>query len=187
MKQTKINLFRRILAFAILCLPLFLYAQNVEVKGKISDAATGKPIDGATVLVKNAKTGTSSNAAGEFSVSATKGEKLTISVVGFETQTVSASANYMTIFLTADNKQLNEVVVTALGVKKEVKRIGYSVQEVKGADLLKARESNPVNSLVGNVAGLTVGINAAFLATQTVLLGGSTLNFYIVDGIPFTS
>ncbi|MEO6357696.1 MAG: carboxypeptidase-like regulatory domain-containing protein, partial [Ferruginibacter sp.] len=187
MKQTKINLFRRILAFAILCLPLFLYAQNVEVKGKISDAATGKPIDGATVLVKNAKTGTSSNAAGEFSVSATKGEKLTISVVGFETQTVSASANYMTIFLTADNKQLNEVVVTALGVKKEVKRIGYSVQEVKGADLLKARESNPVNSLVGKVAGLNVGINAELLATPTVLLRGSPLNFYIVDGIPINS
>ena len=187
MKQTKINLFRLLMAFAIMCLPSLLQAQNVEVKGKISDAATGKPIEGATVVVVKSKAGTSSSSTGEFSVPASKGDKMTVSVVGFETQTVSASANFMTIFLTADNKQLNEVVVTALGVKKEVKRIGYSVQEVKGSELLKARESNPVNSLVGKVAGLNVGINAELLATPTVLLRGSPLNFYIVDGIPINS
>jgi TonB-linked SusC/RagA family outer membrane protein len=187
MKQPKLKLFRLLLAFAVMCLPFLLQAQSVEVKGKISDAATGKPIDGATILVKNSKAGTSSNAIGEFSVSAKKGEKLAISIVGFESQTVSASANYMTIFLVADNKQLNEIVVTALGVKKEAKKIGYSVQEVKGADLLKAREANPVNGLVGKVAGLNVGINAELLASPTVLLRGSPLNFYIVDGIPINS
>ena len=187
MKQPKLKLFRLLLAFAVICLPFLLQAQNVEVKGKISDAATGKPIDGATILVKSSNAGTSSNAAGEFSVSAKKGEKLAISIVGFESQTVSASANNMTIFLVADSKQLNEVVVTALGVKKEAKKIGYSIQEVKGADLLKAREANPVNGLVGKVAGLNVGINAELLASPTVLLRGSPLNFYIVDGIPINS
>ena len=187
MKQPKLKLFRLLLAFAVICLPFLLQAQNVEVKGKISDAATGKPIDGATILVKSSNAGTSSNAAGEFSVSAKKGEKLAISIVGFESQTVSASANNMTVFLVADSKQLNEVVVTALGVKKEAKKIGYSIQEVKGADLLKAREANPVNGLVGKVAGLNVGINAELLASPTVLLRGSPLNFYIVDGIPINS
>ncbi len=187
MKQTKTKLIRLLLVLSVIYLPFLLQAQNVEVKGKISDAATGKPIDGATILVKNSTVGTSSNAAGEFTISAKKGEKLTVSVVGFEMQTVAASGNNMTIFLVADNKQLNEVVVTALGVKKDVKRLGYSVQEVKGADLLKARESNPVNSLVGKVAGLNVGINAELLASPTVLLRGSPLNFYIVDGIPINS
>uniref|UniRef100_UPI00265A35E1 carboxypeptidase-like regulatory domain-containing protein n=2 Tax=Ferruginibacter sp. TaxID=1940288 RepID=UPI00265A35E1 len=116
MTQPKLKLFRLLLAFAVMCLPFLLQAQNVEVKGKISDAATGKPIDGATILVKNSKTGTSSNAVGVFSVSAKKGEKLAISIVGFESQTVTASANFLTIQLQADNRQLNEVVVTALGV-----------------------------------------------------------------------
>ena len=187
MKQPKLKLFRLLLAFAVMCLPFLLQAQNVEVKGKISDAATGKPIDGATILVKNSKIGTSSNAEGVFSVSAKKGEKLAISIVGFESQTVSASDNYMTVFLVADNKQLNEIVVTALGIKKEAKRIGYSVQEVKGADLLKARESNPINGLVGKVAGLNVGINQEILASPVVLLRGAPLSFYVVDGIPINS
>ena len=185
--MNKNKLTRLLLAFAIICLPFFSQAQSMQVKGKITDAATEKPIDGATIQVKNAKIGTSSNGAGEFSISANKGEKLTISIVGFESQTVTASANFLTIQLQADNRQLNEVVVTALGVKKEAKRLGYSIQEVKGADLLKARESNPVNGLVGKVAGLNVGINAELLATPTVLLRGSPLNFYIVDGIPINS
>lgn len=187
MKKTPTNLIRLLFAFAIMCLPCFLQAQNIEVKGKIIDATTGKPIDGATVMVKNSKTGISSNAAGEFSVTANKGEKLTVSFVGYESQTVAASANNLTIVLNADNKQLNEVVVTALGVKKEAKRIGYSVQEVKGSELLRARESNPINGLVGKVAGLSVGINQELLASPTVLLRGSPLNFYVVDGIPINS
>lgn len=187
MKQTANKFIRLLLVFTIMCLPFFSQAQSIQVKGKIADAATQNPIDGATILVKNSKAGTSSNNAGEFSITANKGEKLTISIVGFESQTVTASGNFLNILLQADNKQLNEVVVTALGIKKEAKRIGYSVQEVKGAELLKARESNPINGLVGKVAGLNVGINAELLASPTVLLRGSPLNFYIVDGIPINS
>jgi outer membrane receptor protein involved in Fe transport len=78
-------------------------------------------------------------------------------------------------------------VVTALGIRKETKRLGYSVQEVKGSDLLKARESNPINGLAGKVAGLNVGINQELLGSPTVLLRGSPLNFYVVDGIPVNS
>ena len=122
MNQTAHKLTRLLLAFAIMCLPFFSHAQSIQVKGKITDAATEKPIDGATIMVKNAKGGTSSNMAGEFSISANKGEKLTITIVGFESQTVTAAANFLNIQLQADNRQLNEVVVTALGVKKEVKK-----------------------------------------------------------------
>ena len=89
--------------------------------------------------------------------------------------------------LTSADQQLTDVVVTALGVRKETKRLGYSVQEVKGSDLTKARESNPINSLTGKVAGLNVGINQELLASPTVLLRGSPLNFYVVDGIPINS
>ncbi len=79
------------------------------------------------------------------------------------------------------------MVVTALGIKKEAKRLGYSVQSVRGEDLIKARESNPINGLAGKVAGLNVGVNQEMLASPTVLLRGSPLNFYVVDGIPINS
>lgn len=187
MSQTAHKLIRLLLAFAIMCLPFFSKAQSILVKGKITDAATQKPVDGATILVKNSKTGTSSNSTGEFSITANKGEKLTISIVGFESQTVTASANFLNILLQADNKQLNEVVVTALGVKKDVKKLGYAVQEVKGADLIKAREPNPINGLVGKVAGLDVAINKEMLAAPAVSLRGQNISLYVVDGIPISS
>lgn len=180
------SLQRLILAFAIFCLPSLLFAQSISVKGFITDAATGKPIDGATIQAKTSKQGTSSNTRGEFFITSAKGEKLTVSFVGYDNQTVTAAAT-LNVQLATGTGQLNEVVVTALGVKKDVKRLGYSVQEVKGADLLKARESNPINGLVGKVAGLNVGINQELLAAPVVLLRGSPLNFYVVDGIPINS
>ncbi|MEO5890791.1 MAG: SusC/RagA family TonB-linked outer membrane protein [Ferruginibacter sp.] len=188
MKKTTHKLNRLVFAFAILCLPFLVTAQNIVVKGKITDASTGKPIESATVTpLKNSKIATISNGSGEFSLSVPAGEKLSISFIGFETQTVSANGDFLSISLITDNKQLGDVVVTALGIRKEAKRIGYSTQEVKGADLVKARESNPINSLVGKVAGLNIGINAEVLASPTVLLRGSPLNFYVVDGIPINS
>lgn len=187
MKQTKINLFRLLMAFAIMCLPSLLLAQNVEVKGKISDAATGTPIEGATVVAVKSKAGTSSSSTGEFSLTASKGARLMISIVGYETQTVSASATYLNVQLQSVNKQLNEVVVTALGVKKDVKKLGYAVQEVKGSDLIKAREPNPINGLVGKVAGLDVAISKEMLAAPAVSLRGQNINLYVVDGIPISS
>ncbi len=176
-----------LLVIAILLTSQFLTAQSITVKGKIVDGATKSPLEGATISIKNSTKATNSNAAGEFSISADQKSKLVISNVGYDSKQINASENFILVDLSAATQQLNEVVVTALGVKKEVKRLGYSVQEVKGADLLKARESNPVNGLVGKVAGLNVGINAELLATPTVLLRGSPLNFYIVDGIPINS
>ena len=82
---------------------------------------------------------------------------------------------------------MSEVVVTALGIKKEVKRLGYSVQEVKGSDLVKAREPNPINGLVGKVSGLEVAISREMLAFPAVSLRGGNISLYVVDGMPITS
>ncbi len=82
---------------------------------------------------------------------------------------------------------MSEVVVTALGIKKEIKRIGYSVQEVKGEDLVKARDQNPISGLTGKVAGLSVGPSAELLRKPTVLLRGNEITLYVVDGIPINS
>ncbi len=188
MNLPAIKLTRLLFAFAIICLPFFLNAQNITVKGKITDASSGKPIESANITtVKNSKNGTISNAEGEFSLSVTQGEKILISFIGFENQSVSANAGFLTIQLNSDSKQLSDVVVTALGIRKEKRIIGYSTQEVKGRDLIKAREPNPINSLVGKVAGLTVGASAELLGNPQVLLRGGNITLYVVDGVPINS
>jgi TonB-linked SusC/RagA family outer membrane protein len=185
--MTPANFCRRLgLLFAFLAVALLMHAQRT-LTGRIVSGEDQKPVPGATVKVKGSSKVTLTDADGKFSITASDNDVLQISSIGFATREVKANANLGNLVLATESTNLNEVVVTALGVKKETKRIGYSVQEVKGSDLLKARESNPVNSLVGKVAGLNVGINAEMLASPTVLLRGSPLNFYVVDGIPINS
>lgn len=188
MKQIKCSVRNLLLLMVtILCSSQIIHAQSIEVKGKVVDATTKTPVEGATVLIKKTAKGTKTNAEGEFTITAQKGSRLVISNIGYGQQEIPVSNEYISIEITAAAGQLNEVVVTALGVKKETKKIGYSVQEVKGNDLLKAREPNPINGLAGKVAGLNIGINQELLASPVVLLRGSPLNFYVVDGIPINS
>ena len=77
--------------------------------------------------------------------------------------------------------------MTALGIRKEVKKLGYAIQEVKGSELIKAREPNPINGLAGKVAGLNVGVTQEMLGQPVVLLRGNQLTLYVVDGIPINS
>lgn len=165
---------------------LNINAQNVQVHGKIIDSANQQPVSNATVSAGNQHV--LSDAEGNFTINADKGKSLSVSFVGYTSKIIDVTGNdFINIILSPSSSQLTDVVVTALGVRKEVKRLGYSVQEVKGSDILKARESNPVNGLAGKVAGLNVGINQELLASPTVLLRGSPLNFYVVDGIPVNS
>ena len=177
---------RLLSAFAILCLPFFITAQDITVKGKVTDATTGKPVENANITNER-KAGTISDAAGNFSIHATQGEKLSVSFIGFETSTVIAGTTFLNIQLKPDSKQLSDVIVTALGVRKEIKKIGYAVQEVKGEDLVKARDQNPISGLTGKVAGLSVGPSAELLRKPSVLLRGNEITLYVVDGIPISS
>ncbi|MEO6720139.1 MAG: SusC/RagA family TonB-linked outer membrane protein [Ferruginibacter sp.] len=172
--------------FVIICLPFFITAQDITVKGKVTDATTGKAIENANVT-NESKAGTISDAAGNFSIHAVQGEKLSVSFIGFETSIVNAGATFLNIQLRPDNKQLSDVIVTALGVRKEIKKIGYAVQEVKGEDLVKARDQNPISGLAGKVAGLSVGPSAELLRKPSVLLRGNEITLYVVDGIPISS
>ncbi|MHA4810318.1 SusC/RagA family TonB-linked outer membrane protein [Flavitalea flava] len=169
-------------------LPLFTLAQGM-VSGHVVSNADQSPVAGATVAIKGSKTGTSTGTDGSFTIRAKEGDILLITGVGVMRQELPVGSKNTGLVITVltDSRNLNEVVVTALGIKKETKRLGYSVQEVKGDDLLKAREPNPMNGLVGKVAGLNVGVTQELLASPTVLLRGSPLNFYVVDGIPINS
>lgn len=179
----------RVACFSMLAILLSLQVAlaQTQITGRVTDEAK-EPLAGGSVVVKGTSRGTSTDANGNFSISAKKGEILVFSFIGYSVQEVKIGENTIVSVTMAKEEDMNkEVVVTALGIKKEAKRLGYAVQEVKGSDLLKARETNPVNSLAGKVAGLNVGINQEMLASPTVLLRGSPLNFYVVDGIPINS
>ncbi len=162
------------------------FAQT-EISGIIRDS-TNSPLSGVSVQVKGTRNGTSTDQAGHFSLSAPSTATLVFSFVGFETQEVQVGGRQtINIVMLWAGDRLSEVVVTALGVRKEIKRLGYSIQEVKGEDLVKARDQNPISGLTGKVAGLSVGPSAELLRKPTVLLRGNPINLFVVDGIPISS
>lgn len=171
------------LVFTLLCL-----AQGIaqQVSGVVSDAGTREPLPGATILIKNSGRGTVTDAAGHYTIQAVKGDLLVVSYVGYATKEVAVDGlTAIDISLDGDN-MLNEVTIGALGISREKKSLGYSVQEVKGDELLKAREPNAVNALVGKVAGLTVGASSELLGAPTLNLRGSN-PIFVVDGVPVNS
>ncbi len=191
MKQ-QINWFRFMLVTSFIFFAVTSsIAQNTKlsIKGKVVDAKTGEALSGATLSVKPSGFTATTNADGTFSISAKKGDKLSESYVGFESTSLSINPDKLqyTISLNPVSVQMGEVVVTALGIKKDKKIIGYSTQEIKGADLVKAREPNAINSLVGKVAGLTVGASAELLGNPQILLRGGAINLFVVDGVPINS
>src|SRR5690349_16880967 len=128
----------------LLVLPFLVQAQR-SISGKVVSAKDNQSLSGISVLIKGTSTGTSSNLDGNFVIHATDGNVLVFSGVGFEMKEITVTGdNFVTISLNEMTKGLSEVVVTALGVKKEIKKIGYAIQEVKGEDLVKARDQNPI-------------------------------------------
>ncbi len=171
------------LGLAVGLAPHLALAQS-PVGGTVTDDHK-QPLPGASVVIKGTNKGTTTDADGHFTLPTKPGDVLVISSLGTVAQEITVgSQQSLTVALQADNKQLDEVVVTALGVKKEVRKIGYAVQEVNGEDLLKARDPNPISSLVGKVAGLSVGPSAELLRAPNVLLRGNAVSLYVVDGFP---
>lgn len=143
--------------FALLTLwflPFLALAQQV-ITGKVT-SKDQIPLDGISITIKGTTNGTFTGAQGEFSIEAKKGDILIISGVGYKTAEIPVSTSPISVQLSDDSEDLGEVVVTALGMKREAKRLGYAVQEVKGSELDKARETNFVSGLAGKVAGLQV-------------------------------
>ncbi len=172
-------------AAACLLLVCASYAQTT-VTGRVTSGEDASPLPGVNILVKGSTQGTISDADGSYSVSVPSTDAvLVFSFVGYLTQEVSlAGRSQVNVVLATDAKQLNEVVVTALGIEKDVVKLGYAQQKVSGADLIKAREPNPLNSLVGKVAGLTVGASSEMLGRPQLVLRGETGVLITVDGVP---
>ena len=168
--------------------PMTAAPDDQEITGTVEDAEG--PLIGATVKVVGAANGTVTDANGHFKLRCKRGATLEVSYIGYTTQNVKALPG-MKILLTEDKTELSEVVVTALGIKRDRKALGYGVAEIKGADLTKAKETNMMNSLAGKVAGLvvqnTAGGNAG--STRVMLRGntemtGNNQPLYVIDGVP---
>src|SRR5215468_9071622 len=134
MKTKLTRVFRMGFVLLILNFTFISVIAQAPIKGRVT-TPDGKPVVGVSVVEKNTKNGTSTNLNGEFSLQASgSSPMLVFSNVGFITQELASNGqSTLEVTLAEDKKELSEVVVTAMGVKKEAKRLGYSVQEVKGA------------------------------------------------------
>ena len=163
-----------------------VYAQDTRtVTGKIQ-TTTGIGIAGAVVRAIPSKKTVQTDNEGNFKITISTSDKsVEVTSLGFlsQTYTLRNEASF-SLALQEDTKALTDVVVTAYGIKRETKKVGYSIQELKGSDLIKARDANPINSLAGKVAGLTVGANAEMLGRPELVLRGSKDLLFVVDGVP---
>ncbi|WMI66499.1 SusC/RagA family TonB-linked outer membrane protein [Aestuariibaculum sp. YM273] len=179
------------LLFSFLFFSIQLFAQEKEIKGTVTSKADGMPIAGGNVIIDGTTTGTLTDFDGKYTIMAKAGDVLTFSFLGMTTEKVTVSgSNTINVQLAEDNEQLAEVVVTALGIKKEKKALTYSAQEVGGDELTRVKQTNPINSLSGKSAGITIARSSSGLggATKVVLRGNASTTYndplYVIDGIP---
>ena len=182
--------------FATFCLAVctvIAMAQMKEIQGTVT--SDDGPVVGATVVVKGLKTGTTTDIDGHYSIKAPKNSLLVFSFVGYDTveRKVSDSQTIDVMFTTSNN-DLNEIVVTALGIKRNKKSLGYSSQQVGSDALNVGNDVNMLNKLTGKIAGVqvTAGTSGAGSSSRVVIRGESSFSndnqpLYVVDGVPINN
>jgi TonB-linked SusC/RagA family outer membrane protein len=170
----------------------FAMAQRT-VTGTVADA-TGETLIGASVLVKGTTTGTVTDFDGKYSLSVPEGAKtLVFSYTGFESQEAELGASNVVDVVLSEGVTLNAAVVTALGIKREKKSLGYATQEVDGEEVTRAKGANFINSLSGKVAGVDIkrssqmGGSSNVVIRGTKSLYGSSQALFVVDGTPISN
>ena len=179
---------------AVLCLDATVTAQNKQVSGTVTDPA-GAPVVGATVLVEGTTIGSTTDASGHFSLNAPEDAKLNISFIGYEPQQVDvAGRTHIPVSLKEDSHTIDDVVVTAMGITRSEKTLGYSVSTVKSDELTKARDGNILNALSGKVAGVnissssgTAGGSSRIIIRGQSSLGSSGQPLFVIDGMPVSN
>jgi len=176
-----------------LLLALFVqisFAQEKSISGMVSDNS-GLPLPGVNIIVKGTATGTQTDFDGNFTITAKSGDVLTFTYVGLKAQEVTVGAsNTLNVTMQEDASVLDEVVVTALGIKREKKSLGYATQEVKGDAVSNVKSSNFVNSLSGRVAGLDIKTSGTLGGSTNVVIrgnnsiAGNNQALFVIDGVP---
>lgn len=168
-----------------------LAAQDATVTGTVK-SADGETLPGVSILIKETKQAAISDAKGAFSINAPDKGTLVFSYIGFKSQEIQINKNAgpLSVTLQSSDNALDEVVVTALGISRQKKSLGYAVQELKGQDLAEAKESNLVDALAGKIAGVRVTNSQGSMGSSRVVIRGETSiagnnqPLFVVDGIP---
>ena len=161
------------------------------LKGNVKDSQ-GEPLIGVSVKRKNGGSGAITDIDGNFSLQVNDGTWLEISYVGYAPKTVKVSGNHpLSVVLEEDRQLLSEVVVTALGIKREAKALTYNVQDLKAKEVTQVKDANFINSLAGKIAGVTINQNSSGVggSSRVVMRGTKSLfgennALYVLDGIP---
>ena len=177
-----------------ICLITMSAWANKTVNGKVVSASDNEPLIGATVQAVGSSQGTATDLDGQFTVTVNdEVTQLKISCLGYKTQIVAVSS-FVTVALEEDNTTLEEVVVTAMGITRKQKSLGYAAQQVKAEDITGAHTGEAMSSLSGKVAGLQVQSTASDpgAANSVIIRGFSSINgsnqpLYVVDGVPLQS
>ncbi len=160
-------------------------AQEITIKGSVVSGDDGTGLTGATVLIKGTTTGTVTDINGKYEVSASPNAVLVFSFIGYETQEIHVeNRSVIDVILKLGQLEIEEIVVTALGIQKEKKALGYSVQEVDGSSMEKAKEPNVISSLTGRVAGLVIYNKTGIYENPEFRLRGSK-PLIVINGIPY--
>jgi TonB-linked SusC/RagA family outer membrane protein len=177
--------------FAVLFVQLAT-AQEISVTGTVTDPS-GLPIPGVNVLVKGTTGGTQTDFDGKFKISAKQGEKLIFTFLGMKTQELTASPK-MNVKMSDDSVQLEGVIVTSQGIKKEKKKLGYAISEIKSGQIEQRADSDVGRILTGKASGVNIiaqnGLSGS--GTNIIIRGyksfsSSNQALFIVDGVPFSS
>lgn len=167
---------------------------SFQLKGIVKDSK-GESLIGVTVQIEGTTTGTVTGLDGDFSLKVQKGNTIIISYIGYTTQKIKIEdSKQLALAMIEDAEVLDEVVVTALGIKRQTKSLTYNVQEMKAADLTNVKDANFVNSLAGKIAGVTINQSASGIggSSRVVMRGTKSLfgdnnALYVLDGIPLSS
>ncbi len=170
-------------------------AQSVTISGTVISKEDNQPLPGASTFIKGTTTGGTTDFDGKFNfeITAANGQVLVVSFIGYKSKeiTLSGKSQNFEVALEVDATSLDEVVVTALGIKREARALGYSLTKIGGDDLNQVKSSSAINSLQGRVAGVNISTNSSGAAgsSRVIIRGASSLTgnnqpLYVVDGIP---
>ena len=169
-----------------------LYGQSRNVSGTVTDASSGDPVPGVTIIVKGTTTGALTDNEGKYSISVPDNGTLVFSFIGFETQEIAVGGNStVNCSMQPADVVLDDVVITALGIEKKTKALAYSVTEIDGDNFTQARETNLANSLAGQVAGVNIANPATGKAGSARItirgnasISGNNQPLVVIDGVP---
>ncbi|WP_257666756.1 SusC/RagA family TonB-linked outer membrane protein [Parapedobacter tibetensis] len=187
MKRTLLLLF-----MGLMCLSTYVLAQQKTITGTVTSAADDAPLEGVSVRVKGTAMETLTDENGNFTISGNEGQTLTFSFIGMApAEVVIGTQSSITVMLDTEATSLEEVAVTAFGIRQQTRSLGFATQNVKAQEITDSRQSNVVNALQGKVAGVQItnsggspGASSSIYLRGGTSLSGNNQPLFVVDGIP---